>query len=381
MKKKLFFLAVAAVAFASCSNDETIASQANSQANEISFRPLMQNVTRATSLNKTSLETNGFYVTATFTSGHTSYFADQLYKQKTAVPECWAPYTGTAFTAIYWPSTGADILDFHAYAPSQTDNAQLSVSNTNVATLNGCPEYTITPATAAASQMDFLYASAPGKDSQDGSLPLTFAHKESQISIQLKNTDANLKFSVDEVAVCNIKSTGVFKYRTTPSVGMAWGDQSTPTTYTQSSLNLTYNGSVDATAAGTSWILVPQALANPTTTGQYTSNTTGDGYNGAYIRVKLKAQSTYNNYYFAGAEGDNWVYAIWPISTTESAQTWVAGTHYTYTIDLKGGGYFETNQETPSGATLDRVLNMNEITFATVTVSDWTPSSGTVIFP
>ena len=378
MKKKLLIFAVAGFALASCSSDETTASLATSGANEINFRPLMTGVTRATSLDKTSLVTNGFYVTATFTSGHTAYFADQLFKQKTASPECWAPYAESAFTAIYWPSTGADILDFHAYAPTQEGNSQFSVSNGSIATENGCPAYTVTPAAAAASQMDFLYASALGKDSQDGSMPLTFAHKESQISINLSNSDANLKFTVDEVAICKIAQSGVFKYRTSE---MAWGDWGPVTNYTQGSLNITYNGTAAAAAAGTSWILVPHGLAVPGTDGEYSSSTTGAGYNGAYIRVKMKVQATYNSYYFAGGDGDNWVYAIWPINTNANTQTWTPGTHYTYTVDLSGGGYYEQNQATPSGATLDRVLQMTEITFATVSVTDWTPSAVAVPNP
>ena len=73
MKKFLFFAAIAAISLASCSNDETIASQATSESNTISFRPLNNGMTRATSLNLASLQTNGFYVTATYTSGHTAY--------------------------------------------------------------------------------------------------------------------------------------------------------------------------------------------------------------------------------------------------------------------------------------------------------------------
>ena len=47
MKKNLFILAVAGLALASCSSDETVASQATSQANEISFRAFNNGMTRA----------------------------------------------------------------------------------------------------------------------------------------------------------------------------------------------------------------------------------------------------------------------------------------------------------------------------------------------
>ena len=377
MKKRItFFAFAAALAFSySCSNDETVAVNDNAASNEISFRPLMNSTTRATSLELSNLQTDGFYVTATFTSGHTAYFANQLYKEETT--NVWKPYTGSAYTVIYWPK-GDDVLDFHAYAPN---NAQLVVSNTNVTTLNGCPEYTVSPNATAADQVDFLYATLTSKDSGDGSMPLDFAHKESQISIQLQNTDAALAFTVSEVAICNIASSGIYKNRhaTDPSTAttMAWGDFGDLGNYSQAGLTL---NPTTAVAAGTSWILIPQALAKPTTDGKYASTETNAVYNGAYIKVKMKVQSATNaSVYYAGS-ADTWVDAIWPISTNASPATWAEGTHYTYLVNLAGGGYFEKNQADPSGDGLDRVLNLNEITFATVTVSGWS-NGGTTNVP
>ena len=372
MKKFFFFAAIAAIGLASCSSDETIASQATNASNEISFRPLNNGMTRATSLDITSLRSSGFYVTATFTSGHTAYFADQLYKEETS--NVWKPYTGSAYTHIYWP-TGSDVLDFHAYAPAD-DDTQLNVSNSNVTSLNGCPEYTVVPAVSASSQIAFIYATLTGKDQNDGSLPLTFGHMESQVGIKLSNTDGALIFTVSEVSICNVVESGVFKYRTTPSSGMAWGDFGGLDEYAQKGLSITKDGVQSATDAGTTWILIPHTLAKPTTDSQYASSSDGAAYEGAYIKVKYKCQNKTDNSYYAGG-AETWVEGIWPISTNASATTWASGTHYTYTIDLKGGGYYETNKaDTDAG--LDRILNLNEITFATVTVSDWTPSNSTV---
>jgi hypothetical protein len=369
MKKNLLFLAMAAVALASCSNDETTeVNQSLADANAISFRTNLNNATRATSLALSSLETNGFYVTATYVSGHTLYFGNQLFKLNSAI---WKPYdtSASAFKTIYWPSTGADILDFHAYAPN---NAQLVVSNENVATLNGCPEYTVTPAAAAASQVDFIYATLTGQDYENTSMALTFNHKESQVSIKLKNSDSGLNFTVDEVAVCNIAQSGVFKYRTST---MAWGDLGSVTNYVQGSLAFSQNGVQDAAAAGVSWILIPQALASPTTDGKYVSNEDQAVYDGSYIRVKMRVQSAANtDVYYAGSSS-TWVNAIWPISGT-----WAAGTHYTYTVDLSGGGYYEKNPNSGDDD-LVRVLNLTPITFATVTVSDWSTSNSDVALP
>lgn len=389
MKKDLFILAVAGLALASCSNDETVATSQAS--NEISFRANTNGLTRAADIDAgtgaNGLKTIGFYVTAAFTTTTpTLYFSDQHYKLASTGPDVWKPTddNGSSYKSIYWPD-GSDVLDFHAYAPAA--DTQLAVSNTNIGSLNGCPEYTVTPAattnaTTADTQVDFIYATLTDKDNADGSMSLNFNHEESKISINLKNTDAALTIKVSEVALCNIAQSGIFKNRDaapTTATTMSWGDFGAATTYYQTLASATtYTSSA---AAGSSWILIPHTLAKPTADGKYTGSTTGDGYNGAYIRVKMKVQSATNaSVYYAGAESgaNEYVSAIWPISTNASATTWAAGTHYTYTIDLKGGGYYETNQETPSGDDLDRVLNMNEITFATVTVADWTTSNSDV---
>ncbi len=372
---------MAAIGFVACTSDETVTSHATSEANEISFRALNNGVTRATSLNLASLQANGFYVTATYTSGHTAYFADQLYKQESS--NVWKPYTGEAYTHIYWP-TGSDVLDFHAYAPAD-DDAQLNVSNSNVTTSNGCPEYTVTPHVSASSQIDFIYASLTSKDQADGTLPLNFNHMESQVGIKLSNSDGALKFTVSEVSICNVVRSGIYKNRNaSPSTAttMAWEDFGEPRAYAQTGLSITKDGVQSATDAGTTWILIPHALAKPAEghDGEYAGSAALSTYAGAYIKVKYKCQNKQDNSYYAGGDGDNWVEGIWPISTNASAATWDPGTHYTYTIDLKGGGYYEQNQA-DTDANLDRILNLNEITFATVTVSDWTPSTSTVTMP
>ncbi len=391
MKKKLLILAVAGLALASCSNDETVATQVNRGANEISFRTNINGVTRAADIDAgngtNGLKTIGFYVTAAYTTATpTLYFADQHYKLASTGPDVWKPTddNGSSWKAIYWPD-GSDVLDFHAYAP--VAGTQLVVSNTNIGSLNGCPEYTVTPApttdaTSTDTQIDFVYATLIGKDSEDGSMSLAFNHEESKISINLKNTDAALTITVSEVALCNIAQSGIFKNRNaapTTTTTMGWGDYGNLTTYYQTLASPTVY--TTSAAAGSSWILIPHTLDKPTTDGQYVSSSDGAAYDGAYIRVKMKVQSTTNPtiYYAGAASGANeYVSAIWPISTIASTTTWLAGTHYTYTVDLAGGGYYETNQASPSGATLDRVLNLHEITFATVSVTDWGTSASDV---
>jgi hypothetical protein len=333
----------------------------------------MNNVTRATSLTTTDFSggSTSFYVTATYATAHTAYFSNQEFKWN-STNSIYEPYTGTAFTTIYWPTSN---LDFHAYACNGAAS-QVTVSNTAVANENGCPQYTVTPNTAAANQTDFVYATLTNQAPNTGNMALTFGHKESQIGVVLKNTDAALKITVSEVAICNIAQSGVFKNRNaSPSTAttMEWGEFGAVTNYVQS---ITAAVFTDAAAAGTTWILIPHTLATPTSgnDGKYSSSALNATYPGAYIRVKMKIQSASDNsvYYAGAATGANeYVSAIWPISTYAQPTTWAAGTYYTYTIDLAGGGYHESNQATPGGDALDRVLDLHAITFATVTVSGW----------
>lgn len=379
--KKLFFFAIAALGLAACSNDEIVQTQATSEANAISFRPLVSGVTRATSLLTGDLNTEGFYVTATYTTdGGSAYFTDKQYKYNEAVGhERWEPWDGSAFYTIYWPNTTADVLDFHAYARADAKKSQLVVSNTNVATQNGCPSYTVTPAAAAANQIDFVYATLTGQDYQNTNMALDFNHEESQVSIKLKNNDSGLKFTVSEVALCNIPVSGIFMNRdatnVTTNTDMKWGNYGSLTTFSQTKDEPYFveDGITDASQYQVSWILIPHTLDAPTNNGKYVGSENNAVYDGAYIRVKMRVQSTANaDVYYAGTSS-TWVNAIWPISGS-----WNPRYHYTYTIDLAGGGYFETNQETPSGDDLDRVLNLNPITFASVTVEGWTTSNSDV---
>jgi hypothetical protein len=69
----------------------------------------------------------------------------------------------------------------------------------------------------------------------------------------------------------------------------------------------------------------------------------------------------------ATATADN-QWAIWPV-----AFNWLPGKCYTYTIDLAGGGYWESNidgSETDD-TNLDPILGGAAIIFTTVTVDNW----------
>ena len=110
-------------------------------------------------------------------------------------------------------------------------------------------------------------------------------------------------------------------------------------------------------------ILIPQTLTAATA---YASAATDAKPNGSYIALKMIIKNnTEAGETVADATGDD-KWAIWPIG----GYNWEPGKKYTYTIDLAGGGYYETNQADTDG-NLDAILEGAEIKFATVTVDGW----------
>ena len=141
--------------------------------------------------------------------------------------------------------------------------------------------------------------------------------------------------------------------------------------YTSSFLQTVTDGSIYSTStskqAGVDMILIPQTLVNASAYTPVTENSpaSGDPFKGAYIKVQLKMQNTNNNAYII-ATSSTWQECMWPLAALQ----WQPGYKYIYEVDLAGGGYFPTNQD--SDADLDPILEGAEIKFVTVTVDAWT---------
>lgn len=368
MKKNLFILAVAGLALASCSSDETIASQATSQANEISFRAFNNGMTRAADAHF-NVANDQFKVTA-FPQGTTStaYFSNVIFKTA----------DGNTFTSTggkyYWPSSTN--LDFYAWAPADQSDSYASIL--------------VTVASEAASQIDLVYGKTldwgkvalqtgtPDGHRIDGSsvqgVTINFRHAESKVVIQLKNSNSNLKITASNATIGNVSGSGTFAIaeantdtQNSTTITSGWSSLGAATaSYSQ---DITPDVFSTATQAGAEMILIPQTLTNAGVYNNAGSAAVGDPFNGAYITVKLKIQNSADNNYIVGAESgvNEYVTALFPLPAT----TWVPGKKYTYTVDLAGGGYYPTNQDTDED--LDPILEGAEIKFVTVTVDNWTP--------
>jgi hypothetical protein len=396
MKKIYFFAALAAVALASCSNDETTAEY---KGEVISFRPLMGNVTRAADQTVSTLQVanKGFFVTAIHSVGSTTYINDQQFT--------WSDPNYVSTPKYYWPAEGT--LEFFAYAPTAVSNDQLSKTNYTT--------FTVTPSATIAEQIDFIYANTNGK-SKTGAytpvggtastygaagVPLNFRHTGAKIVVKVKNSvDNNLKFEITGWKLVNVDGSATFTYNNTATTG----DETTDGKDSKQLLYTDWTGNADAqTVAYTSATFSANTVDKQLTTSKYLSSTAGDGSaedqslnmilipqqttaaakysaassnaavtTGSYIALQMVIKNSSDNVVIADASttvSSHTKWAMWPV-----AFNWVPGKKYTYTIDLAGGGYWEINDDTDDD--LDPILENAEIKFVDVTVDNWIDAEG-----
>ena len=388
MKKNYWIFAAAAVALAACSNDDTITvNQGIEEANTISFRTIVDGLTRASSTSDvTTDDISSFNVTA-FRHGETTdpYIDDATYTKQISG-------TFTCTTKYYWPSSGT--LDFYAYSVNSAVAGQVQKGAYN--------SFTFTPATDAnstyadlvfATKQDIgksgTYNSETASYGADG-VPLNFRHTASKIAIKVQNSSSTMKFSVDGWKVGYLDGQGTFtlsETETSSTGTLAFSDWTANTNAAEKSADTQYSSTFDATAIAAEasatplsgeFILVPQRITAATAYANSGTPAANDKVNGAFIAVKLKIMNNDTNSTVIvddGTEGHGTVWAIWPIGDDGTATfNWEPGKRYTYTVDLAGGGYYEQNKDTD--ADLDKLLDSAEIKFVTVTVDEWVPATG-----
>ena len=374
MKKRLFFLPMVAIMMAACSSNETIEVNEN-KGDLISFRPIVKGVTRAADADLSS-DATSFNVEAFNTGTTTSpYFSNVTFTNTSS--------TFTSATKYYWPTNN---LDFYAYSPISSGQFVKTDFRT----------FTITPSATVSEQVDFIYANTnnKGKGSTGEVTTLNFRHAGAKIAVKVKNSAPNLKFEISGWKLGYLDNTATFTYGdantdTQAGAQLAFSDwsenttQSAANTYSttftanpiaasQSTAYFLGNAGTPSTSAtdeSLNMILIPQTLTAATA---YASAATDAKPNGSYIALKMVIKNnTTAGETVADATGDD-KWAIWPIG----GYNWEPGKKYTYTIDLAGGGYYETNQD-GTDENLDAILEGAEIKFATVTVDGWTEMSRT----
>ena len=343
MKKQFLFVAVAALAMASCSEDEQMAVNHGAA---IDFRGAM--ATRATETTTANL--NDIFVTA-LDAASANFFTDVHFTKG-----------GTTFnsaTPYYWPSDDSQ-LDFFAYAPSSTDlGATVTINNTTKELIN------FSPATAITNQKDFVSCKANGKKSvnETAGVSLTFEHRLSQIEIQAKNTSSAYVYKVVAVRIGQPKSEGTFDFGTE-----AWTLGTNKANYEVADFpEITLNGTAQS-LMGTEGnaILIPQQLTawDPATDKPNTNK-------GAYLAVKLQITTAAGARVYPHTSVGNYDWAAVPINTN-----WTAGNKYVYTLDFtNGAGRVDPEKGTVTPPDPfnpgNNILGGAPIKF-TVTVNPWT---------
>ena len=220
MRKRLLFIAMAAVLTVACVKTE------NDGSNVISFSPVASKATRAI-IDGTTYPTGESFVVSAYV-GTAAYFED-LTASYSSTLRLWE-----TSTSEYWPLGGS--LKFIAYSPASAGG--LSIDATNGVTVS---DYTIQSAEAMTT--DLLYATYTVADCSEhpASVPLTFSHALSQIVFKVKAADyystqgSTISLALSSLSLSGILSVGDF-------ADGSWDNQETAHTYALSStpISLTY---------------------------------------------------------------------------------------------------------------------------------------------
>lgn len=367
MKKKLLIAALVSLAFVACSKDNTTSIN---EGGGIRFSASVTNPTRA---NQTQLSNlNSFNVTAVGDS--------QIYFTDLAVNSADNGVTWTTAQTYYWPSYQ---LAFYAFAPTSVEGVNFGFSGQSIDDF--------TPAVNVADQKDLVLAYAEGtKEANETSgVPLVFKHALSQVNIQAKCSNPNLKIEVLGVKVSHIPSAATFTF---PAMTGATDDWVAQNLWVPGADFTEYmikgESAVTLTAEAQSimfgddrFMLIPQQLI------AWTESTANDG---SYLSVLCRISSVNGDVttvLYPDAT-DKYAFSAIPIDTN-----WMPGYRYTYTLEYgsnsgSGGGQIDpqpTNPLDPTDPDVDvtpkpgseagdQILS-NPIKF-TVTVDEWQDADG-----
>lgn len=344
MKKNLFFFAAAAIALASCSNDDVVDVNNGSG---ISFRASVDSraswadFPEGNSLEQSNFE--DFYVTAYNSTTKEEYFAiDRFIKNNEGAFESTHTY--------YWPDT--DPLDFYAYnldvavyTPGvfDGDNAfysnltigdnenKIIVDNANKALK--MTNFVTYPFTDYQTDLAVAYAQGSKAANETNGVELNFKHIFSQIKILAKNTNKSYTYKVKGIRLGNVKAIGDMEYK---EGTVTWKNMTsdvynfgyiydTPYTLTETATQIMNHNSIKShDNQGLQAMVIPQK--NSAWDKDNTSST------GSYIGVLVQVLSDKNKQVFPNTEG-KYAWVAVPVQID-----WKNNIQYVYTLDFSYGG-------------------------------------------
>ena len=315
MKKTICLCAAAALALASCSNDEVVEM---AKGDGISFRTVAGLNTRGAETTTASVQTSGVYVTTFKTDGSVMY-PETKYTESNGVwsgGQFWEQETALNFFLTYpevksWNTAN----DFVLKAAGSADN---KIAGFKVAD-------------KVAEQKDYVVAYKGNVQKTNDAIPATLNHILSQIEVKAKSTNTLYTYEITGVRIGKAKSTANYTFPTDGTDGQKFGSfegQSTPKTYEycKTGLNVSLNTNTGAVSdllvsAEGNPMLIPQTL-----TKWDAENDGRNTNNNQYLSIKVKVTKNgardpyYNGWAAVGING-----------------TWEAGKKYIYTLDLTNG--------------------------------------------
>ncbi len=310
MNKKICLCAAAALALASCSNDEVVEM---AKGDGISFRTVAGLNTRGAETTTVSVQTSGVYVTTFKTDGSVMY------------PETKYTHNGGIWSGgQFWEQEAA--LNFYLTYPAvKTWNVD---KNFNLATGKKITGFKVED--QIKDQVDYVFDYV-GSTKTNDAIPAHLNHILSQIEIKAKSSNTLYSYEITGVRIGKVHNTGDFTFPTTVGEDNAqkfgsFDNLSGTQKYEyliDAPVNLTTDGTVSTLkvdAIGNA-MLIPQSLTawNGTDDGINTSNN-------QYLSIKVKVTKTgetnpyYNGWAAVGVSGE-----------------WKAGNKYIYTLDLTNG--------------------------------------------
>lgn len=346
MKKAFYMMAAAAIALSSCSSEETTDVAKSST---ITFRTTVGLNSRGAELTGKDGVTNMTKMTVSAFDGDNAYFANKVFEKGDN-----NFFEAKNFNPT-WPKNGS--LTFVAYSHlGDTWGYNVPTLTKTGATITG-----FKPKTDIKDQHDVVFAYGTGSQAanETSGVELNFEHILSQITIVVKNSDADLHYSIKGIRIASV--SGSADYAFAHGAGQntnthTWSNPGTAnavyeTVFTDEitlgsdPVDLTDKCNADGVAGGA--MIIPQTV----TSWAGTTTEVAEGFENfvgkAYISLLINVKRGTTAIYPASGTGYGWAAVALPKNTK-----WDAGNKYIYTLDMTNGcGKVDPVKPNPEGST------------------------------
>lgn len=357
--KKILFSAAMALVLVSCSRDEVI--EINRDSDVIEFSVVANALTRAENIYSSTNLPEEFTVWASY-NRKTYIDGDVIKKQGNS----WVNTTAVR----YWPELAeSENLTFFAHV----NGGDYFECYPGIA---GISDYVVP--TDVADQKDLLYATAVANK---GPVNLHFRHALSQVVFNAKNTNKGLKVVIDGVSVCNLGNKNTLLYPQSNSVGdiigpwndLDGGNTDYSVTFDQITVGtgatpLTSANDDDKTYSSNAMLLLPQKTTAWTPTG--TVKPSDASQTGSYFLVKCAISNVAgtDETMLWGTKNNDGTYDTKEIAIP-AAFDWFQGRQYLYTFVFgNGNGGYDPEDNTPVLTPIDFTISVDD--FIPVTQPD-----------